>query len=511
MADTIDFLKPSADYLAMAPYWTMVNTLLEGVDAVRGQKAFLPQFPAESADNYRYRRENSKYTNIYSDIIESLAAKPFTKEVRLTGDGYSANVKQIVENVDGAGNHLHAFASRYFFDALNNAIDWILVDYPPMPEGATLADERAAGARPFWVRVSATDMLAVYSAYFGGGEQFTYARMREVTTQLVDGEEECVTRVRILIRDPILDEQTKRVTGYAPARFELWEQGGEGTDTWTKVEEGPISIGVIALVPLITGRRKGQSWRIQPPMKPVAELQVEHYQAETNLKMAKELTAFPMLAGNGVTPPMETYERDDGTRGERAATVPVGPSAVLYAPMSADGKHGQWQFIEPSATSLTFLSSEVDKIEKNMREMGRAPMTGGSAGMTQVTAAMQSQKVSSAIQAWAWLLKDALEQAFKFTAMWLGETIEPTVFVNTHIAVELGGDKAPEVLRNMRQDGDLSQQTYWEQMKDRGILSQEFDAVVEETRLIEEMPGDDPSDMRDAVVMVDPDVPPEGE
>lgn len=500
MAENFDYLSPSSDYAAMAPYWSMVETLLEGASAVRKVEAYLPQFPNESLANYKYRLKNAKFTNIYRDVVENLAAKPFTKEVRLTGDDYSPAIKALVEDVDGSGNHLHAFATTFFFRAVNDAIDWILVDYPSMPEGATLADERASGARPFWVEVRAQDMLAVYSAPISGQEQFVYARIREISTELDDNEEITVTRVRILVRDPITDEETGRITGYAPARFELWEQGRDDTKVWSQIDSGQISIGAIALVPMMTGRRAGRSWRVLPPMKDVAELQIEHYQAETNLKMAKELTAFPMLTGNGVTPPMETYERDDGTRGERPQTVPIGPAAVLYAPASADGDHGEWKFIEPGAQSLKFLSEEIDKTEDQMRELGRMPMTAGTSGITQIAAALQSQKASSAIQAWAWLLKDALERAFKFTAMWLGETIEPTVFVNTQIAIDLGNDKVPDTLRNMRKDGDLSQHTYWEQMRERGVLSQEFDSVLEETRLIEEMPSGDGADALDAVV-----------
>ncbi|MFC3072361.1 DUF4055 domain-containing protein [Shinella pollutisoli] len=504
MADNTDLLSTSGDYQAMVPYWTMVGTIMHGAAAMRKVPKFLPQFPNESNANYKYRRENAKFTNIYRDIVENLASKPFTKEVRLVNESVPEPIKAVVEDVDGQGNHLHAFATQYFFNGVNSAIDWLLVDHTRLPEGATLADERKMGARPFWVRIAATDMLAVYSAVVAGKEQFVYARMNETYVRRAENgiDEETVSRVRVLVRDPIADE-AGHVTDYAPARYEVWEKGSDAGDAWQLIEEGPITIGVIALVPFITGRRDGSSWRVLPPLNDVAELQIEHYQAETNLKMAKEQTAFPMLAGNGITPPMEVYEKDDGTRGQRPVTVPIGPASVLYAPMNDQGQHGQWQYIEPTAASLKFLSDEVDKLERQMREIGRIPLTAGTAGMTQITAMLQSQKVSSAVQAWAWLLKDALEKAFKFTAMWLNINVEPTVFVNTNIAIDIGTDKAPEILRGMRQDGDLSQQTYWEEMRERGVLSQEFEADREIKRLEEELPGD-PGDDELAAAMTPP-------
>jgi hypothetical protein len=91
------------------------------------------------------------------------------------------------------------------------------------------------------------------------------------------------------------------------------------------------------------------SWKVKPAFHDIAYMQVEEFQQESNLKTIKELTAFPMLSGNGVTPPTNLA-------GE-AVTVPVGPRAVLFAPMGGDGRFGNWQFIEPTAASLTFLQS----------------------------------------------------------------------------------------------------------------------------------------------------------
>lgn len=477
MADELDMLAPGPDHAAMAPYWNKVAAILGGVEAMRKVPAFLPKFPRESSENYKYRLANSKFTNIYRDIVESLAAKPFTKEVRLLNDNVPDTIKQVVEDIDGAGNHLHAFASDLFFNAINNAIDWILVDWPKMPQGISLADERKSGARPYWVRIAAPDMLEVVSAKVGTIEQFVYARIRENYSRREDDKTVPISRVRVLVRDPIVDDDGN-VTGYDAARFEVWERSDDKQAQWVLVDEGPISLGIIALVPLMTGRRLGATWQVMPPLQDVADLQIEHYQQETNLKNAKELTAFPVLTGNGIAPP----------EGE----LTIGPSTVLYAPPLDGGQHGEWRFIEPSAASLKFLSEQVKETEQQMRELGRQPLMAGTAGITQVTAALTSQKVSSAVQAWAWLLKDALEKAFFYTAQWLnigGDKI--TVFVNTRIAIDLGNDKAPDILLQMQERGLISRETLWNEMKERGVLSQEFDSEEEESRLLAELPGDD--------------------
>jgi hypothetical protein len=479
----------STDYAAMLPYWDMVENILEGADAMRlAGKTYLPKPPNETEADYEYRRGNAKFTGVYADIVDGLAAKPFAEKCEVAPDSASDVIIALTEDIDGRGNNLHVFAANAFHSGINNAIDWILVDFTkakPDPTGRPLtqAEESAQGLRPYWVHVPAKRMLAVYSDTIAGKEQVVHARIRENIKRRDGYSEKLLERVRIFNREPVFDTAIPdKVVAYRPATFELWEKATGGED-WHIVDEGPVSIGVIALVPFITGRRKGSSWQFIPPMKNVATLQIEHYQQETALKYIKELTAFPMLAGNGVAPQLG----DDG----KPRPVPVGPKSVFYAPPSGEnGHHGEWVFIEPSAESMRFLADEVGNTEKQMRELGRQPLT-ATAGITVVVAALAAQKASSAVQAWALGLKDALEQAYRFTAMWLKDASEPVVKIYTDFAIEAGDEKDLDDLNTMRENGDLSQETYWAEKKRRNILSADFNADAERKLLMDEMPDDD--------------------
>ena len=108
-----------------------------------------------------------------------------------------------------------------------------------------------------------------------------------------------------------------------------------------------------------------------------------------------------------------------------------------------------------------------------------------------VTTAFAAQKGNSAIQAWALNLKDALEQAFVLTAAWLNEATSPTVRVFTDFALDMGDDKGPATLMEMRKNGDLSRETLWEEAQRRNILSADFDAEEELDRLDGELPDPD--------------------
>lgn len=472
----------SSDYDAMAPYWAMASTMLAGAAAMRkAGNLYLPKFTNESEGDYKIRLTNAKFTNIFGDIVETLAAKPFSKELTVSNAG--STIEALIEDIDGQGNHIHQFAAQTFFNGLSHAVDWIFVDYNdtavPLPN---LAAEKQAGVRPYWVHIPAQSLLAVYTEVIGGKETIVHARVKECTIERVGFGENEIERVRVMDRVVSVDKLGNKTAG--PAAWTLWREveTAEHKKEWQKEREGVYSIGVIPLVPFIAGRRHGSTWCIKPVLQDAAYLQIEHYQQESGLKYIKEMTAFPMLAGNGVTPPVG----DDG----KPISVPVGPKTVLYAPPNGDGQHGEWSFIEPSAQSLTFLAKEVETTEAQLRELGRQPLTAQSGNITTVTAAFAGDKAHTVIEALALNIKDALENALILTAKWLKQDVAPEVEINTDFGLDLMADNGSIILDAARARGDLSQKTYWNELKRRSILSPNFDADAEVTDLADEQPAD---------------------
>lgn len=516
MADeTTNPLTPSSDYDAQKPFWDMAGAILCGAEAMRfshtGGKSqwgpaepysqlsqlyrggmprgatamespYLPRFENESPTDYEIRRKHAPFTNIYADISANLAAKPFARELALE-DGSPADLVKLAENIDGQGNNLHVFARETFKSALDKGADWILIDYTRVPAGASLAVERNMGARPYWVHIPVERLIAVYSEFVGGQEVIYHARICEPITVVEGYSERTKERVRYLYREPLGMDASGKAAGYGPAYWELWEkvEDPKGDDpAWIMIDGGPITIGVIPLVPVMLGKRKGCSWQVEPPLRDLAYMQVEEFQQESNLKTIKELTAFPMLAGNGVTQPV------DGN-GE-PMTVPVGPRACLFAPIGGDGQHGEWVFIEPSAESLTFLQSDLEKLRTEMRDLGMQPLA--TANLTVVTTANVSMKASSAVQAWALGLKDALERAWSITAMWLGQNnVKPVVNVHTDFAIDIAEESELTVLGSAQTRGVISKRQEFDELKRRGVLSEEADFEENSEEIAEQQEG----------------------
>lgn len=513
--NTEDPSKPSSDYLHSAGFWKMASDILDGVEALRAltsagaiggpaiklqnvptqsfaamrlaeaQSPYLPKFPNEPTQEYERRRLNAFLTNIYGDISTNLAAKPFSKTCELE-EKSAEQLKDLSTNIDGLGNNMHVFSRDSFKAAMDKGINWIMVDYNTVPAGATLADERSMGARPYWVNIPCEKLLAVYSKFINGTEVIFHARIEENAVVLNGYEEEIVRRVRELNREPVIDSATNDIISFGPAKWKLYEEDvqkdkatGKVTSTWNVIKSGDISINIIPLVPIILGKRQGTSWRISPPLRDLAYMQIKLFQMESNLDCTKELTAFPMLAGEGI----------QGTDKEgKPIQVPVGPRAVLFAPVSGNGRSGTWHFIEPSGASLSFLQSDIDKYKIEMRDLGYQPLT--SANLTVITTANISLKAHSVLQAWALMMKDALEQAWKITGKWLQQDIEPVVNVHTDFGVEISEGNDMTELQAMRTDGVISKKLMFEEAKRRGKLSDDADYKKDQEQMAQEASND---------------------
>lgn len=484
-------INKSSDYLAMVPYWDIVDVLLGGVEDLRAEGTkYLPRFQNEKRttdpdgqfyDPYEQRRAAAPLTNIFEDIVFNLSSKPFSHEVKLDQDwADSEPYTTLAENIDGMGNNLHTFAEDLFKTAVEYSITWILVDFTqaaPRPDNQPLsiAEESAQGLRPYWVHINPTMLYAVYSDTIRGNEEIVHARIFEPTLKLDGYIERIVRRVRVFQREAIAWDIVGKPTDYGPPQWLLYEETidpGQDTGSWALVEQGVLTIDVIPLVPVITGKRIPGSWQIRPPMQSIAYLQIEEYQQESNLKTVLELAAFPMLTGNGIT---------KDANGEK---IPLGPRTVLFGGSSVDGQPGSWSYLEPAGSSIAALQTQLEKTRNEMRDLGKQPLT--LQNQTVVTTAQIAVKANSAVQAWALRLKDALEQAWVLTAKWLKKDDEPEVFVYTDFNVALDTGQGWAAIFQLRGLKDISRETAIQSAVRYGYLPENFDMKQDEEQLATE-------------------------
>ena len=489
--DALAVNTTSSEYDLQLPYWNMTRDMMKGTKAMRlNANKYLPKFEAETYEDFQIRTQTARYTNIFGDIVKSLADRPFAKEPVITAD---AQIEPMLENIDGQNNHAFVFMADWMRQAITTGIHWCLVDYASVNPFTTdasgiqrrksIAEEKQEGARPYALLVRPEDVIAVYSGMIAGKEYITHCRIKENYKLRDVWTEKDVERVRVLDRKPVVDDEGN-IVNYEKATFQIYEK--VNGKNWSLIQEGPIYIGEIAFVPLIIGSR-ANGWIIEPDMEDCAYLQLEYFEQENGLKNIKTLTAYPMLSAEGVDPVIDPKTK-------KPAKAPVGPRAIMYggAPKQGITQGGSWKWLEPAGTSLTFLREDLKELAKELRELGRQPLVASSSNITRETAAFASSKGKAAIRRWAGQLKDAMENVLKYMAMWENIVAEPEVVLNLDDLDQAEGDTGMTDIDKMFTAQVVSKKTYRLEAQRRGILSDSFDPDKEDAQIEKEAP-DDPS------------------
>lgn len=478
----IDLSARDMDSAYMLPYWDLTDDLVTGYDAVkaRGDK-YLPKFGDEPQLDYDARLKQTKMTNVYRDVVEALAGKPFEEEVTLTqktdeatGDQIPlpSGIEDFLNDVDGAGNNITSFVAATFFNGINSAIDWIYVDYPKVDIAVVRSQQDLIdqNIRPFWSHVLGRNVL-------------------EATSQIINGKE---TLIKMRILEPGFPNNIRMFerTPDGAVTMGLFQEklSADGkSKTFILIDSAPITIGVIPLVPFATGRRDGRTFRFFPVMRDAADLQIQLYQQESGLKFAKVMTAYPMLAANGMNP----AKGPDG----KPLKLAVGPNRVLYSSRDGgSGTYGTWNYVSPDAACLTYLSSDVKDTMDQLRELGRQPLTAQSGNLTVITTAYAAGKARTAVGAWVLRLKDALENAMKLTCLWLKikeDNFEPDICIfddfddfSTDQASDLGA------LQFARTNKEISHENFIIELKRRNTIRPDMDDTENQRQLLNETPDD---------------------
>ena len=140
-------------------------------------------------------------------------------------------------------------------------------------------------------------------------------------------------------------------------------------------------------------------------------------------------------------------------------------NAVLYAPPNSQEYQVVGTMLSLNTASLKHLADRIGTQIQEIREIGRQPLTAQSGNLTRISAAAAASKANSAVQQWALSLKDALENALVITEMWIGENTYSEVSAHTDFRASDDDDTTPNILLQMRQNGDISRETLYDEMQ----------------------------------------------
>lgn len=437
MPANVDHLSPQ--FAAMQPDWQLAQALLGGTRAMRAAgELYLPKWPAEDDESYKCRLAVAVLFPAYARTVATLAGKPFSKPVTI-GEDVPEQMAEWLQNADQQGRNLHAFAAGLMEEALGYGLGGILVDYPRAQGVKTMADEKAAGLRPYFVHVK-HDQIRGYLAETtaAGTWRLTQLRIAE-TVEEPDG--------------PYATAAIEQVRVLTPGAWEVWRNGALHDSGTTTLREIPFVPVYGARVAPMVGR---------PPLIEVAHLNVAHWQSASDQQTILHVARVPILAALGV-------DDDFG--------LTVGAKSAVRLPVGADLK-----FVEHSGAAIAAGQQELDKLEERMRQAG-AELLVLEPRITATQVATENAVGMCALQRIAEDLEDAIDAALQLMAEWVGLPEGGHVTIYKDFGAATLAEASAQLLLAANQAGKLSDQTFHMELQRRGILSPDVDWADEKARL----------------------------
>jgi hypothetical protein len=435
------------------------RTLMGGTRAMRrAETKYLPKEEAESQLAYTVRLIRTTLFNAFAKTVGDMTGKVFQKEIQLA-DSVPAEIVAFAEDIDLTGRHINVFARDVFYDGLQAGGCYILVDLPPSVQRAdgapaTLADEKAAGLRPFLVDIPVENLIGWKSTFIDGAETLTQVRIKECVTE-PDGEfgEKEVEQIKVL----------------EPGRWTTYRKVGQSGD-WQPYASGTSRLPKITLVPFYTERTGFMTFK--PPLEKLADLNAAHWHSQSDQRNILHVARVPILFGAG----FNTDEK-----------IVVGANSMTVS----SNVNAKLTYTEHSGAAISAGDKDLENLERQMEAMGLQLLVSKKSGAQSATGEIRDDsKENSPLAMMARSLEDAIEQALGYMAEYLGlgEDKGGEVEVNKDFGVaSMRGDLQQLIIA--RQAGDISRETLWDEMVRRDYLGPAFDPEVETDRLASEPPA----------------------
>lgn len=449
-------------YRDMEKAWQMMSDIAGGTVAIRRRgREYLPVEPAEDFREYDSRLERAVFFNATERTLHAFVGMVFRKEPRLSRDNPQPLV-DLWENIDNAGTHGAVFCKEAFTSILRYGHGLIYVDMPPpLPAGATLADERAANRRPYWVYYEAPQIVNWRYETIDGQPRLTLLVLMEETDE-PDGE-----------------YGQKKVVRYRVLRPGSWELYRETKDQYNKRTYAIEDSGTVTLpfIPVaIAYSRKTGFLTSQPFLQDLALLNITHYQKYSDYSTYLHIASRPVLWFRG--------------RNQARALEPIGP----YTFFDVDQDNGHVGFAETTGSALEAARTDLKDLTAHMATLGLSliarPATYETTATENIIAKVQAD--SDLVTA-ARSLKDAVELALQYTSMYLMaqesgsleiESITDKIFVDP---------QEIQAYSSMVENGQLSLESLWAILSRAGRLPEDFDTETERIRIVQDrelMTGD---------------------
>jgi hypothetical protein len=451
----------SEQFAAMEKTWALPFDLIAGTQRMRSRgTTWLPQEVREDPKQYSVRIGRSFLYNATKDTRDKWVSKPFSKPITLRGvETLDDRLKDILPDADLSGRSLDALASDLFSNAIETGKCHLLVDFPSVPEGLSLADEERLELRPTFVQIRSEDLFAWRAERMPNGEpELTQIRWYEDTVE-AEGQwgDQVVRRIRVMTTDT----------------WEIWEKERDRhdnpTDKYVMVEEGTHTFGSI---PLVTGYiiRTG-FMTSESALGDISWLNLAHWQSMSDQRNILRFARVGMIFAAGLT------------KKELEGGLTIGPNEMV----GSSNENAKMEVVEHNGKSIAAGRQDLLDLEQKMEVLGVQPLV-NRANPTVIGQAIGEAKSITVIQSWVRIMETLLEEAYELAATWVKTTLPEDFGVDifNDFGISLDDTREVEALLKARVTGEITQETLLNELKRRGVLSDSVDVEQEIEQTTEE-------------------------
>ncbi len=460
MAITVDQRSDEVERISAA--WQTITALMGGTDAMRAAgEMLLPKQPRESQEDYDYRRKTATLFPAYRRTVGVMAGKPFSKEVTFSKD-LPPRLGDLADDIDGQGRNLHSFAADVMTEVMAFGYGGVLVDFTRTEgQARTQADEKAMGARPYWVHFKHDQILGWRAKKVKGVTQLTQLRLLEFAEE-EDGEYGAtfVKQVRVL----------------RPGSWETWRKVGENKE-FTLHESGTTTLKEIPFVPFY-GTRLAFMMGL-PPLVDLAHQNVKHWQHQSDQDDSARFARKRLLVFIGVT-------KDElGGGDKKDGDVTAGSAYALRF----ENPNAKAEVVQGQAECVTVGRSELEALEEQMIETGAELLVQKPGERSATEAAIDAEANKSDLQRIVESFEDSLDQCLQLTADWLKIPEGGHVSLFKDFAAASLSEATAQLLLSLQQGGIITKETVIRENQRRGILAPEIVPAKELEAVSEEGPA----------------------
>ena len=424
--------SPNAAYQRMAQFWDLIADLKEGTYKIRSKhRKYLPQLEREVDDSYDRRLARSTVVPYLQRIEKMLSGMLVRKPIRL--DDVSDLVREQLFDVDLEGNDLNIWLYQTARTVISFGHVGVLVDAPKEGEKA----------RPYWVTYKPEDILGWRTEVIEGARELTQVRLLERVIE-ADGKygEKTITQIRVLER----------------GRYEIHRKDDKRGE-YKLFDEGEMSLKDKIPFAVAYSNRVGY-FESRSPLYDIAELNLKHYQIQSDLDNILHISSVPLLAVFG-------YPNAD--------EITTGPSEALSLPPES-----RMEYISPSGDSYDSQFKRLDDIKEQINTLSLAAVLGQKlVGETAEAKRIDRSQNDSTMMVVAQQMQDLIDNCLKFHSEYLNEPNSGSSFVNRDFVTARLEPQEIQAYLQLFTAGTISQETLLNQLSAGEILGDDFDVEDE--------------------------------